>query len=88
MLIRREEPTDAPAVHAVTAAAFAKPDIPVAVEATLVDQLRTCDSWLPALSLVAIGDREEIIGHVVRTLTTYQPALQGSFTYAEPFNRL
>jgi putative acetyltransferase len=24
----------------------------------------------------------------VRTLTTYEPALQGAFTYAEPFNRL
>jgi putative acetyltransferase len=171
MLIRREEPTDVPAVRAVTAAAFAKPGTAVTAEAILVDQLRACGSWLPALSLVAIGGQEEIIGHVVctrghidtapvlalgplsvhpqhqrlgvglalihsvlgaadavgeplvallgdptyyrrfgfrtsmelgivppdpvwvehfqvRTLTKYKPALQGTFTYAEPFNRL
>ncbi|MGA5322150.1 GNAT family N-acetyltransferase [Streptomyces seoulensis] len=67
MLIRREAPTDEPAVHAVTTAAFAKPDTPVPVEAGLVDQLRTCGAWLPELSMVAIGDEGEIVGHVVCT---------------------
>ena len=67
MLIRREEPTDASAVHAVTTAAFAKPDVPVTVEAALVNQLRASGSWIPELSFVAIGAGEEVVGHVVCT---------------------
>ena len=67
MLIRREAPDDVPAIHAVTASAFAKPDVAVSVEAVLVDQLRTSDAWLPELSFVAIGDREQVVGHVVCT---------------------
>jgi putative acetyltransferase len=67
VLIRREAPADIPAVRAVTAAAFARPDTPVPGEVTLLDGLRTCADWLPALSLVAIGDKEEVIGHVVCT---------------------
>jgi putative acetyltransferase len=67
MLIRREAPADIPAVRAVTAAAFAKPDTPVPVEVTLLDRLRTCAGWLPALSLVALSDQEEVIGHVLCT---------------------
>ena len=67
MLIRREVPADVPVIHAVTASAFAKPDVSVSVEAALVDQLRAGDSWLPELSFVAIGDREQVVGHVVCT---------------------
>ncbi|MFD4786300.1 GNAT family N-acetyltransferase [Streptomyces sp. NPDC058459] len=67
MLIRREEPADEPEVRTVTAAAFAGPDTPDPVEARLLDQLRTCGAWLPALSLVAAGDQGEIAGHVVCT---------------------
>ncbi|AXK32287.1 N-acetyltransferase [Streptomyces armeniacus] len=90
MLIRRETPADIPAVTAVTAAAFAKPDTPVPVEVTLLDALRGCPGWIPALSLVATravpdGDgltadtdadsdaaadadaTAEVIGHVVCT---------------------
>nr|WP_202451516.1 N-acetyltransferase [Streptomyces sp. SID4948] len=170
-MIRREEPADVPAVHAVASAAFAKPGVPITAEAILVDQLRTSGAWLPALSLVAIGPQGEIVGHVlctrghvdampvlalgplsvdpghqrrgvglalvhsvlgaadaageplvcllgdpdyygrfgfrtstrfgivppdpawsehfqVRTLTAYDPALRGAFTYAEPFDNL
>ncbi|WPB93302.1 GNAT family N-acetyltransferase [Streptomyces malaysiensis] len=39
----------------------------VPVEATLLDELRVNDGWLPALSFVATGDRGEVIGHVVCT---------------------
>ncbi|MPY78878.1 MAG: GNAT family N-acetyltransferase [Actinophytocola sp.] len=170
MLIRREKPADVPAVRAVTAAAFASTDTPVPVEATLLDDLRSCAGWLPPLSLVAM-DGGTVVGHVVctrghvddspalglgpltvrpdhqrrgvglalvhtvlgaadalgeplvallgspayysrygfrastdygitppeptwgeyfqvRTLSAYQPALRGAFTYAEPFNQL
>ncbi|MFJ8864585.1 GNAT family N-acetyltransferase [Streptomyces sp. NPDC102473] len=67
MLIRRETPDDILAVTAVTALAFAKPETPVPVEVTLLDQLRTCDGWLPELSLVAISEKGEAVGHVVCT---------------------
>ncbi|MET8681896.1 N-acetyltransferase [Streptomyces sp. NPDC004647] len=67
MLIRREMPSDIPSVRAVTAAAFAKPETPLPVEVPLLDELRSCDAWLPALSLVATGDRGEVIGHVLCT---------------------
>jgi len=66
MLIQRETPALTGAIHAVTAAAFAHADQPdqVPVEATLVDELRACDAWLPALSLVAV-DSTGVVGHVV-----------------------
>jgi putative acetyltransferase len=70
VLIRRETPADVPAVRAVTAAAFAKPGTPrpaVPVEVTLLEELRACEGWLPELSFVALGDRDEVIGHVVCT---------------------
>ncbi|MFE3828259.1 GNAT family N-acetyltransferase [Streptomyces sp. NPDC059092] len=75
MLIRRENPADHAAVRAVTTAAFATPERPEPVEAPLLDALRGCDDWLPALSLVAVGDRDvdeegrsgRVVGHVVCT---------------------
>ncbi|UPZ30343.1 N-acetyltransferase [Streptomyces sp. LRE541] len=75
MLIRRETPADVPAARAVIAAAFAEPGAPGApdpVEATLLDALRTCEGWLPELSVVAVavaGDEseDEVVGHVVCT---------------------
>ncbi|MBV1940904.1 N-acetyltransferase [Streptomyces sp. BV286] len=67
MLTRRETPADVSAVRAVIAAAFAKPDTPDPVEATLLDALRTCDGWLPELSYVAVDEKDEVVGHVVCT---------------------
>jgi putative acetyltransferase len=68
VLIRRESERDKADVHAVTAAAFGGADAadPPA-EATLVDELRASDAWLPALSLVAVGAAGEVIGHVACT---------------------
>lgn len=73
MLIRRELPSDAPVVRAVTAAAFAtashsapsvEPD-GAPGEATLVGWLREDpDVWIPELSLVAVAG-EDVVGHVV-----------------------
>jgi putative acetyltransferase len=67
VLIRRETAADVPAVRAVTAAAFARPDGRLPVEVTLLDGLRTCAGWLPELSLVALGDQCDVVGHVVCT---------------------
>jgi predicted N-acetyltransferase YhbS len=60
VLIRREAAGDADTIRAVTIAAFGRP-----AEATLVDELRVSDAWLPALSLVATTSAGEIVGHVV-----------------------
>lgn len=67
MLIRRETSDDLAAVHAVTAAAFAKAGAEVPVEATLVAELRESGAWLPSLSLVATDDDGAVIGHVLCT---------------------
>lgn len=67
VLIRRETPADVPAVRAVTTAAFAKPETPVPVEVTLLDELRTSDGWLPELSFVALDGKGDVVGHVVCT---------------------
>ncbi|GLY74053.1 GNAT family N-acetyltransferase [Actinoallomurus iriomotensis] len=68
MLIRRETPADVAAVHAVTSAAFARPGTAGEVtEARLLSELRACDAWLPALTLVAEGRGGEVLGHVVCT---------------------
>lgn len=78
MLIRRERPSDAPAIRAVTAAAFEKvehsasPVEPDGVpgEATLVGWLRDDPGWVPELSLVAetgSGSSAEVVGHVIAT---------------------
>lgn len=66
MLIQRETSAHTDAIRAVTAAAFARPGQPPehCVEATLVDELRAGDAWLPALSLVAV-DSAGVVGHVL-----------------------
>jgi predicted N-acetyltransferase YhbS len=70
VLIRREDAADTGAIHAITAAAFARPgqspgeDPP---EARLVGELRAGPAWLPPLSLVAVTPAGEVIGHVLCT---------------------
>jgi putative acetyltransferase len=59
---RVEHPSDAPATRRVHMAAFPGPD-----EADLVDALRRDGSWLPALSVVAVDERELIVGHALLT---------------------
>ncbi len=57
-MIRPEQPDDLPWIHAVNALAFGQPD-----EANLVDQLR--DDGDVIASLVAVGDGNEIDGHIL-----------------------
>ncbi|MEU9128163.1 N-acetyltransferase [Kitasatospora sp. NPDC048540] len=59
---RVENPADAPATRRVHMAAFPGPE-----EADLVDALRRDSAWIPALSLVAVDDRDLIVGHVLLT---------------------
>ena len=65
MIVRRERPADHAASRAVQAAAFAR-DESEPVEARLLDELRACDGWLPALSWVAEADNQ-VIGHNICT---------------------
>jgi putative acetyltransferase len=64
VLIRREVPSDGPAVHQVHAAAFSKRDRPGKGEAELADELRAAGDAIPALSLVAEFEGA-VVGHVV-----------------------
>lgn len=67
MIVRREGPADVPAARAVQVAAFRKRDAnDEPVEAQLLDALRECDGWIPALSIVAELDGT-VVGHVVTT---------------------
>jgi putative acetyltransferase len=55
------------AARAVQVAAFRRFDATdEPVEAALLDALRVCDGWLPALSIVAETD-DAVVGHVVTT---------------------
>ena len=74
MLVRRETSGDEAAIHAVTAAAFARPGEGVPVEAPLVEWLRASPAWIPELSLVALGPDGDVVGHVVCTRGTVGPA--------------
>lgn len=65
VIVRRERATDHTASRAVQAAAFDQSE-GEAVEARLLDELRKCDGWLPALSWVAEIDGQ-IVGHNVCT---------------------
>ncbi|MGW4646442.1 GNAT family N-acetyltransferase [Kitasatospora sp. NPDC004289] len=59
---RVELPEDAPATRRVHMAAFPGPD-----EADLVDALRRDHAWLPELSVVAVDERDLVVGHALLT---------------------
>ncbi|HEY2793293.1 MAG TPA: N-acetyltransferase [Micromonosporaceae bacterium] len=67
MIVRPETPADRDVIHDLTAAAFARPGQAVAPEAPLIDDLRADDGYLPALSLVAVDETGNVIGHVMCT---------------------
>jgi putative acetyltransferase len=62
MLVRRELPTDAAAVHAVHTAAFGRGRSGEIAEAVLWDQLRNAGDVVPELSFVATID-SDVVGH-------------------------
>jgi putative acetyltransferase len=64
VLIRREIPRDAAAVHHLHATAFATDGRPGDYEAAIPDELRTAGDAIPALSLVAEIDGV-VAGHLV-----------------------
>ncbi len=55
MIVRREVPGDHEAVRTLFAAVYSP---------GLLDALRASDAWLQALSLVALGEDGEVVGHV------------------------
>lgn len=65
MIVRRELPADVAASRIVQSAAFDSGEGEPA-EARLLDALRSCDGWIPALSWVAEID-SRIVGHNVCT---------------------
>ncbi|ASW57275.1 GNAT family N-acetyltransferase [Plantactinospora sp. KBS50] len=71
--LRPEQPSDAPAVRRLLAAAFAHPDARVPAEVRLVDALRADDAWLPELSMVAEAGGE-IVGYALLTRVRVDPA--------------
>ncbi|WP_315914206.1 N-acetyltransferase [Arthrobacter sp. lap29] len=62
MIIRREQAGDRPEIHALLEAVF-----PTLMEAKLVRELFAARQYMPLLSLVAEGDRGEILGYVITT---------------------
>ena len=77
VIVRQETLADVPAARAVQVAAFRRPDASdEPAEARLLDSLRVCEGWIPALSIVAEVD-SRIVGHVVttRAFVDHTPAL-------------
>ena len=66
MIVRRERRDDEARVRAIVVAAFDRHDGAEPPEARLLDELRACDGWIPALSLVAVIE-DQIVGHAVCT---------------------
>jgi putative acetyltransferase len=70
VLLRREQPGDVGAIRRVHASAFASftsDGAGTPAEVALVDALRADDGWIPELSVVAVGEEETVVGHVVCT---------------------
>jgi putative acetyltransferase len=68
VIVQRETSAHTAAIHTVTTAAFTRSRQPhqTPAEATLVDELRASDAWLPTLSLVAVdSDGDGVVGHVL-----------------------
>jgi putative acetyltransferase len=69
MLIRRETPGDVEAIRGIARAAFMHPGRTriLPPEVALIDELRSSDCFLPALSLVAVNSDADVVGYVLCT---------------------
>ncbi len=70
VLIRCEAAGDTDVIRVIVAAAFARSGLQSGEEvneAKLVDELRASPAWLPQLSLVAVTQEDDVIGHVLCT---------------------
>ncbi len=72
MIIRDERESDVTAIRALTEAAFA--DVPQSrqTEAAVIDALRAAGAL--TLSLVAVDDADEVVGHVAVSPVTHRRA--------------
>ena len=66
MIVRRESPDDVAIVRDIVSAAFNRGDGEEPMETRLLDELRTCSGWIPAMSLVAMNN-QRVVGHAVCT---------------------
>jgi putative acetyltransferase len=68
MLIRRETPGDVEAIRGIVRAAFMRSGRSILPpEVALIDELRSTEYFLPALSLVAVNSDADVVGHVLCT---------------------
>lgn len=58
MIVRRELPGDAAALHSLLSTVYSD---------TMFDELHADDGWMPGLSFVALGADQQVIGHVAAT---------------------
>ena len=67
ILIRQETKDDYKHVHKVVEAAFKDEELSDHKEHILVDKLRSSESFIPELSLVATEKNDQIVGHILLT---------------------
>lgn len=70
--LRPEEPADAAPVRRALAGAFARPDVPLPPEVTLVEELRHSDAWIPELAMVAEYGGE-VVGYALLSRVYVEP---------------
>jgi putative acetyltransferase len=66
VIVRQEASNDIVVVRSVVAAAFNRDDGSDPVETRLLDALRDCPAWIPAMSIVATIENK-VVGHAVCT---------------------
>ncbi|MDY5059547.1 GNAT family N-acetyltransferase [Staphylococcus simulans] len=70
MKIRTEQPHDYQDVEQLIKAAFEPVEMSDQTEHLLVRRLRQSNAYVPELSLVALSDKDEIIGHIMLSQIT------------------
>lgn len=70
MKIRTEQSNDEQAIERLIQAAFETVEMSDQTEHLLVQRLRKSTAYVPELSLVALSEQEEIIGHIMMSKIT------------------